>query len=163
MNLATAAAVYFLIWWITLFAVLPFGVRAQHEDRVPGTDPGAPAVPMLGRKLIWTDTVVATVLFGAFYGVIAAGADQFRRAAVAGHAALSDVAGMRRNDAPNASNSRKHAPRFSVRNCEDTGSWSGPPFPKRSRSKADRRRSGRNGSNAFESLPVEARGSLRVR
>ena len=76
MNLATAAAVYFLIWWITLFAVLPFGVHSQHDDRVPGTDPGAPAVPMLGRKLVWT-TVVATVLFGAFYGVVAAGLISF--------------------------------------------------------------------------------------
>ena len=42
-----------------LFAVLPLGVRAQGEEGVPGTDPGAPAMPRLGAKLVWT-TVVAT-------------------------------------------------------------------------------------------------------
>ena len=26
-------AIYFLIWWLTLFAVLPFGIRSQHEAR----------------------------------------------------------------------------------------------------------------------------------
>ena len=62
MAVATAVAIYFLIWWIVLFAVLPWGVRAQGEDGAPGTDPGAPAVPHLARKLVWT-TLVATVVF----------------------------------------------------------------------------------------------------
>lgn len=25
-------AVYFVIWWVTLFAVLPFGVKTQDEE-----------------------------------------------------------------------------------------------------------------------------------
>ncbi len=64
MRPTTAIAIYFLIWWITLFAILPFGVRSQEEsgDIVPGTDPGAPALPRLVRKLIWT-TLVASVVF----------------------------------------------------------------------------------------------------
>ena len=35
-----------MIWWIVLFAVLPWGVRNQEEAArsAPGTDPGAPAV-----------------------------------------------------------------------------------------------------------------------
>ena len=45
MAVATAIAIYFLIWWIVLFAVLPWGVRAQGEESPPGTDPGAPRVP----------------------------------------------------------------------------------------------------------------------
>jgi len=64
-SLATAAAIYFLVWWTVLFAVLPWGVRSQQEseqDIVPGTDPGAPAIPHLGRKLLWT-TVAATAVF----------------------------------------------------------------------------------------------------
>ena len=63
MPVTTAAAIFFLIWWVVLFAVLPWGVRRQDEagDVAPGTDPGAPAVPYLGRKLIWT-TVVHTSL-----------------------------------------------------------------------------------------------------
>jgi predicted secreted protein len=70
MSPTTAAAVFFLIWWITLFAVLPWGVRSQHEsdDVVPGTDPGAPLVPRLGRKLVWT-TLITCVVFGVVYAV----------------------------------------------------------------------------------------------
>ena len=42
MSVTTGLAIYFLIWWVTLFAVLPFGVRSQHEaETAPGTDPGA--------------------------------------------------------------------------------------------------------------------------
>ncbi len=68
MSKATAVAIFFLIWWVVLFAVLPWGVRSQHEGDaiVPGTDPGAPVLPNLGRKLFWT-TLVAGVLFAACY------------------------------------------------------------------------------------------------
>jgi predicted secreted protein len=64
----TIAAIYFIMWWTVLFAVLPWGVRSQGEsgDVAPGTDPGAPNLPALGRKLIWT-TLVSAVLFGVFY------------------------------------------------------------------------------------------------
>ena len=70
MSTTTAVAVFFLIWWVTLFAVLPWGVRSQQEggEVVPGTDPGAPLVPKLGRKLIWT-TLVTCVVFGVLYVV----------------------------------------------------------------------------------------------
>ena len=70
MGISTGIAIYFLIWWIVLFAVLPWGVRSQGEggEVAPGTDPGAPAVPHLGRKLIWT-TLVSLVIFAACYVV----------------------------------------------------------------------------------------------
>ena len=63
-TLGTAVAIYFLIWWIVLFAVLPCGVRNQEETGAvtPGTDPGAPAIHRVWGKLLWT-TVVATVVF----------------------------------------------------------------------------------------------------
>lgn len=63
-TISTALAVYFVIWWITLFLTLPFGVRSQHEDggQTDGTDPGAPVLARMGRKLIWT-TVISAVLF----------------------------------------------------------------------------------------------------
>jgi predicted secreted protein len=64
MAITTAIAIYFLIWWIVLFAVLPWGVRAQGDDGVAGTDPGAPTVPHLKAKLVWT-TALATAIFGA--------------------------------------------------------------------------------------------------
>ena len=62
MAVSTAIAIYFLIWWVVLFAVLPWGVRAQGESAVPGTDPGAPVVANLKLKLLWT-TMVSTVIF----------------------------------------------------------------------------------------------------
>ncbi|HEY5963800.1 MAG TPA: DUF1467 family protein [Xanthobacteraceae bacterium] len=66
MGLATGIAIYFLIWWVVLFAVLPWGVRAQGEqggdEAVPGSDPGAPQIPRIWMKLVWT-TVVSAVIF----------------------------------------------------------------------------------------------------
>src|SRR5258708_34244470 len=60
MSLPTSIAIYFIIWWVVLFAVLPWGVRSQQEQGTitPGSDPGAPAIPRLKRKLVWT-TIVA--------------------------------------------------------------------------------------------------------
>lgn len=67
MSPVTAFAVYFLIWWVTLFAVLPFGVRRQEDgDRLSGNDPGAPVVPHILAKLIWT-TLVSAAIFGLLY------------------------------------------------------------------------------------------------
>ena len=68
MSLPTAIAIYFLIWWLVLFAILPWGVRSQGEagDIAPGTDPGAPVMPRLLAKLAWT-TIVAGVIFAACY------------------------------------------------------------------------------------------------
>jgi predicted secreted protein len=68
MAVSTAIAIYFLIWWVVLFAVLPWGVQAQGADGAPGTDPGAPAVANLKLKLLWT-TVVASVIFAACWFV----------------------------------------------------------------------------------------------
>ena len=45
MGIATGIAIYFLIWWVVLFAVLPWGVRAQGDDARPGSDPGRAAGP----------------------------------------------------------------------------------------------------------------------
>ncbi len=66
MTISSALAIYFVVWWVVLFAVLPFGVRSQHEEGggVEGTDPGAPVAHGMMRKLIWT-TIISAVLFGA--------------------------------------------------------------------------------------------------
>jgi predicted secreted protein len=63
-SLSTSLAIYFIIWWVVLFAVLPWGIRGQHEsgDVVPGTDPGAPAIPKLKQKLVWT-TLISGFVF----------------------------------------------------------------------------------------------------
>lgn len=57
-------ALYFIIWWTLLFAVLPFGVQSQYEAKeiVPGTEPGAPARPRLLLKLL-ANTVVSGLVW----------------------------------------------------------------------------------------------------
>ncbi len=74
MQTGTFIAIYFLIWWITLFAVLPWGVRSQAEggEVTPGTDPGAPSIHTLWRKVLWT-TLVASIVFGVLYTIYARG------------------------------------------------------------------------------------------
>jgi predicted secreted protein len=74
MNLVLAIAVYVFIWWITLFAVLPFGVRTQHEagSVVPGTPESAPAQQRMIRIFL-INTVLATAVFAVVYAVISYG------------------------------------------------------------------------------------------
>jgi predicted secreted protein len=68
MPVATSLAIFFLIWWVVLFAVLPWGIRSQHEseDMVAGTDPGAPVSVRIGRKLLWT-TLVAIAIYAVCF------------------------------------------------------------------------------------------------
>lgn len=68
MTLPMGIATYFTMWWIVLFAVLPFGVHSHDEEgtTVPGTDPGAPVRPRLLLKAAWT-TVISAVLFAGLY------------------------------------------------------------------------------------------------
>ncbi len=65
-SISTGFAIYFVLWWVTLFVTLPFSVRSQHEDGegAPGTDPGAPVASRMGRKLIWT-TLLSAVIYAA--------------------------------------------------------------------------------------------------
>ena len=69
MNLASAIAIYFIIWWLVLFLVLPFGIRNAHETGEAveeGNEPGAPVNPRLVRKVVIT-TILATAVFTIFY------------------------------------------------------------------------------------------------
>ena len=71
MDILQSIAVYFFIWWITLFLVLPFGVRTQQEEGsvVPGTPESAPARPRLLRIAL-INTALATAVFIAVYVII---------------------------------------------------------------------------------------------
>ena len=72
MRLTSAIAIYFIIWWTVLFAVLPLGVRNPHEagkEIEGGQEPGAPVDPQLGRKALIT-TAVSAVVFAVIYVII---------------------------------------------------------------------------------------------
>jgi predicted secreted protein len=67
-NLAFPIALYFMIWWMMLFAVLPFGVRTQDDagDVVPGTPASAPERVQLVR-IFTINTAVAAVVFAVVW------------------------------------------------------------------------------------------------
>ena len=72
MNLAFAVAIYFIIWWLVLFAMLPIGVRTAEEageKAAPGTADSAPSKPWLLPKMLAT-TLIAGVIFAFVYAVI---------------------------------------------------------------------------------------------
>ena len=76
MSVPFAIAIYVVIWWTVLFAILPIGVRTQGEDGsiVPGTPESAPAHPRLLRVMLLTTLVSGLVFVGLWvavrYGVI---------------------------------------------------------------------------------------------
>jgi predicted secreted protein len=72
MKLASALAIYFVIWWTVLFAVLPFGVRnsAETGEAVQqGNDQGAPVAHGLLKKAGIT-TIISAVVFAAIYWAV---------------------------------------------------------------------------------------------
>ncbi|SNY93722.1 Predicted secreted protein [Cohaesibacter sp. ES.047] len=73
MSLVSGLAIYFVIWWIALLLVLPFGVKTQvdssEQERHLGTTKSAPTKPMMVRKILAT-TILAAVLFGLYYTAI---------------------------------------------------------------------------------------------
>lgn len=69
MRWTSILAIYALFWSLSVFFVLPFGVRTHEEagaERIPGQADSAPHRYPFGKMLIRT-TVVAAVLFGLFY------------------------------------------------------------------------------------------------
>lgn len=72
MSLAFALAIYLIIWWLVLFAMLPIGVRTSEEvgeKASPGFAESAPHRPRLVPKMIAT-TVISAVIFAGVYAII---------------------------------------------------------------------------------------------
>lgn len=67
-------AIYGIVWFLTLFMVLPFGIISQHEsgEVVPGSEGGAPAQPKIYRKLAIT-TLMATIFYVLVYWLLTSG------------------------------------------------------------------------------------------
>ena len=74
MPLSLGLALYFIIWWLVLFTVLPIGVTTQAEDGevVPGSAESAPIHPKLLFKAVLT-TAIATVVFALVYYAVTHG------------------------------------------------------------------------------------------
>ena len=66
MPIVSIFAEYFICWWITLFMVLPIGLRTQAEEKsvVNGTVQSAPA-----RFRPWRVFITTTLLAAVFYAI----------------------------------------------------------------------------------------------
>lgn len=64
-GIMTQFFMFLVIWWLTLFVVLPWGVR-RSDSPESGHDPGAPANPMLLKKALIT-TAIALAIWGTAY------------------------------------------------------------------------------------------------
>ena len=66
MSLISAIAIYFVVWWICLFVVLPWGIKTQDDEGevVLGTTSSAPVRPQLAKKFLATTILAAIILAG---------------------------------------------------------------------------------------------------
>ncbi|MEM7524888.1 MAG: DUF1467 family protein [Pseudomonadota bacterium] len=71
MTITSGIVLFAVIWFMTLFMVLPLFVRSQEEagEVEPGTSAGAPDQPMMKKKLIWT-TIATVILWAIAFPVI---------------------------------------------------------------------------------------------
>jgi len=71
MKIGSWIAIYFIIWWVCLFVVLPFRVRNQVDagEVIRGTEPGAPVLPRLLPRLLATSIVAAVVMALVMWGI----------------------------------------------------------------------------------------------
>lgn len=65
MGWFTGIVVYILVWWVTLFAMLPLWVTPSGPGE-PGHAAGAPQRPLLGRKLALNTLVAAVIWLGIY-------------------------------------------------------------------------------------------------
>lgn len=68
MNVVLGIVLYFMIWWMTLFAVLPFAGKSQAEagSVVDGTPESAPERPAF-LKIFLINSVIAAVFFSVVW------------------------------------------------------------------------------------------------
>lgn len=64
-------AIYGIIWFLTLFMVLPIGVRTQEEAGLvePGSEASAPVLPHMWKRLLAT-TFFACLIFAGVYWLL---------------------------------------------------------------------------------------------
>lgn len=78
MGWVSGIAVYVIVWWVVLFAVLPWGVQpVDASDIARGHDQGAPQKPRLVLKMAVT-TVIAALIWVIIDLIIRYGGISFR-------------------------------------------------------------------------------------
>lgn len=82
MTWVSGIVLYILIWWVTLFAVLPIGTTPVVQPDQSSGWRGSPAAPRLVMKLVMT-TGVAVVVWLLAYAVITSDYLSFRSGVLA--------------------------------------------------------------------------------
>ncbi len=70
MGVFTGCVLYILIWWVMLFAVLPFGTQPMTKADPHTGWRGAPQHVWLGRKIMATTLIAALVWAGIAFVVM---------------------------------------------------------------------------------------------
>jgi len=60
MTLVSGTMVFFVLWWVVLFMVLPFGIRTDETPQ-KGFATGTPKNPNLRKKFLITTILAAIV------------------------------------------------------------------------------------------------------
>lgn len=76
MNWFSGILIFALVWSLSLFVVLPWGVK-RDENPEPGHADGAPEKPMMWRRAAAT-TVLAAIVWTGIYFVMESGWISFR-------------------------------------------------------------------------------------
>ncbi len=72
MNPPMGFAIYFILWWLAFFAMLPLGARSLHEAdeaAAPGVERGAPSAPNLGKKALYAGAIAAVLWLGVAWAI----------------------------------------------------------------------------------------------
>ncbi len=79
MGVVSGVAVFVIVWWVVLFAVLPWGVRPPEEAE-PGMAESAPTRPRIRLKFLVT-TALAVVIWLVVFAVVESDLISFREMA----------------------------------------------------------------------------------
>jgi len=66
MGIPSGMAIFFVVWWTVLFAVLPWGIKTDPETG----QIGAPQKPLLLRKFVAT-TLITSIIWVIIYLMVA--------------------------------------------------------------------------------------------
>jgi predicted secreted protein len=77
MGIIASIVTFFLVWWIVLFAVLPFAAK-QPDTQEVGMMPGAPVKPDF-KKIIMRTTVASIFIWTIIFALAQSDLVSFRR------------------------------------------------------------------------------------
>lgn len=74
MSILSALVLFAMIWFLTLFVVLPIRLKTQGDvgKIVPGTMAGAPAEPQMKRKMVIV-SIITVILWAIITAIILSG------------------------------------------------------------------------------------------